>query len=370
MPVSLPRSFFAQLSSLVSTFIWDNRRQRIALRLLSRHRDTGGLGLPDTQRYYRAIALQRILNWRFHTQYKIWVSLEKYMAGRNLSYAPWLVREHRGLSDTTSPLMIQALKTWDRLNANLLLAPPVSPLALLGGYLWFPPGEQAAFFSPWVDDGTASCEKLMQVNTSGNPRDQAGSFPLDFWRYRQLHHFFKTQENAIWDISALTPFEHLFIVEEPAPHMIIEFYQLLSSAASTVKPPYVRAWERDLETVFTPAQLSSLYQLTRSSSIDSKTQELNYKILLRWYRIPADLTRTYSSISDQCWRGCGHRGTLLHSWWECPVFRPYWEDIKSQIKEITGIDIPLSAIHFLLHIPPMPEKPVQVKCSAPLIKCS
>lgn len=38
--------------------------------------------------------------------------------------------------------------------------PSVCPLAPLGGFLWFPPGEQIPFSVPWVDDGNASCGKL------------------------------------------------------------------------------------------------------------------------------------------------------------------------------------------------------------------
>lgn len=265
IPVALPKIFFAHISSLISTFVWNNKRPRIANRLLSHHRDIGGLGLPDAQMYYRAIVLQRILDWHFHTQSKLWVSLEKYMAGRNLAYAPWLAREHRGLSTSTSPLTTQALKTWDRLNANLSLAPPVSPLAPLGGYLCFLPGEQAAFFGPWVEGGSTSCGKLMQdgkLIPLETLRDRTGSFPMDFWHYRQLHHFFKTQGDSIRDVSSLTPFERLFIAEEPISHMVSELYQLLSSASPAVKPSYIRAWERDLEVVFTPTQLTSLYQLT------------------------------------------------------------------------------------------------------------
>lgn len=103
IPVSIPRGFFAQLSNVISSFICNGRNLRIASRLLSHPREAGGLGLPDIRMYYQAIAFQRILDWRFHTQTKIWVSLEKYLAGRNLSYAPWLAREYRGLSDFTSP---------------------------------------------------------------------------------------------------------------------------------------------------------------------------------------------------------------------------------------------------------------------------
>lgn len=198
---------------------------------------------------------------------------------------PRKVWQHRGLSDFTSPLMTQALGTWDRLNAKLALAPSVSPLAPLGGFLWWPPGEQITFLGPWLEDGSTSCGKLLQdgkLIRLETLREQSGSFPMDFWRYRQLHHFFVTHGGSIRDVSTLTPFECLFIAEEMILHMISELYCLISSKASTLKPTFVRSCERDLETVFTPTQLWHLYQLTRSSSIDYKTQETNYKILSRW----------------------------------------------------------------------------------------
>lgn len=57
------------------------------------------------------------------------------MAGRNIAYALWLSQEHRGLSEDMSPWTIHALRTLDRVNRALALAPYVSPLAPLGGFL-------------------------------------------------------------------------------------------------------------------------------------------------------------------------------------------------------------------------------------------
>lgn len=179
---------------------------------------------------------------------------------------------------------------------------------------------------------------------------------MNFWRYRQLHHFFERHGHTIRDPLSLTPFEQLFVQEEPVTHMVSELYKLLGSAAQLPKPIYIRKWERDLGTEFTDVQLSHLYYLTHSSSIDSKVQETNFKIMSRWYRVPEDLARIYPTRSDLCWRGCGHKGTLTHIWWNCPKIVPFWTDIKDQIKVITGIEVPLSPMHFLLHIPPISLK--------------
>lgn len=133
--------------------------------------------------------------------------------------------------------------------------------------------------------------------------------------------------------------------------MISELHKILTQTTPTAKPAYIREWERDLEQEFSENQLTQIYQLTHTSSIDSKTQENNYKILAQWYRVPAALAKIFPSVSNLCWWGCGHRGTLLHIWWECPVIQGFWSDVKNQIRQALGIDLPMSPIHFLLHVP-------------------
>lgn len=74
---------------------------------------------------------------------------------------------------------------------------------------------------------------------------------------------------------------------------------------------------------------------------------------MRWYPVPTTLA-IYSLASDLCWRGCGQRGTFIHIWWECPVIKAYWVDIKAWIAQIFGINLPFSPLHFLLHAPALP----------------
>lgn len=72
---------------------------------------------------------------------------------------------------------------------------------------------------------------------------------------------------------------------------------------------------------------------------------------MMWYRVPTMLARIYPSTSDLCWRGCGQRGSFLHVWWDCPLIRPFWEEIKRNVKAILEIDLPLVPVHFLFHLP-------------------
>lgn len=58
-----------------------------------------------------------------------------------MARAPLVPREYPGLSEYTSPVTTYTLKVWDSLHGMGRLAPFVSPLAPLGGFPWFTPGE-------------------------------------------------------------------------------------------------------------------------------------------------------------------------------------------------------------------------------------
>lgn len=118
--------------------------------------------------------------------------------------------------------------------------------------------------------------------------------------------------------------------------------------------PYKLELVCDLQCKFTDEQLHHLCRLTHFSLVDTKTQENSYKLLLRWYCVPATLTRIYPSPSDLCWMGCDQRGTFPHMWWDCPVIVNFWSTVHKHIMESLDIDLPPLPKHLLLHIPTTP----------------
>lgn len=92
---------------------------------------------------------------------KLWVQLEKFLAGRNLSHAPWIPQDCRRLSELASPMAIHALEMWDALNKQGQLAHIISPLAPLGDFPWLILGEHLSFFRFWSADG----DKMWQIYT-------------------------------------------------------------------------------------------------------------------------------------------------------------------------------------------------------------
>jgi len=57
------------------------------------------------------------------------------------------------------------------------------------------------------------------------------------------------------------------------------------------------------------------------------------KTIMRCCLIPVRMAIIKKSINSKYWRGCGEKGTLLSSWWECNLIqspgRKVWKFLKS-----------------------------------------
>ena len=120
--------------------------------------------------------------------------------------------------------------------------------------------------------------------------------------------------------------------------------------------PGINKWERDLGRKFSLTQRKHIICLALNSSVSTRIQESNYKLLNQWYYTPVKMHKFSIENSEYCWR-CGlEQGTLLHIFWSCVKIRKYWLEVQRISQKFTEIQLPDDPAFFLLHSSQIPVR--------------
>lgn len=139
LPIWVPPTFFKQLQTIVRDFIWAHRSARTKIQTLTRPKEKGGIGLPDIRRYYKAVHLDRIVDWHCNKDSKQWVKMEVEHASIPLLSSPWLLSPPP--EDLKAhPLIGATLTIAKRTFRSTELSPLPSPMTPVIGNPDFTPG--------------------------------------------------------------------------------------------------------------------------------------------------------------------------------------------------------------------------------------
>uniref|UniRef100_A0A5F8G2X7 Uncharacterized protein n=1 Tax=Monodelphis domestica TaxID=13616 RepID=A0A5F8G2X7_MONDO len=144
--------------------------------------------------------------------------------------------------------------------------------------------------------------------------------------YIKLKSFCTNKTNITKIRRETTNWEKIFI-ETSDKGLITHIYNELNQMYKKSSHSPIDKWAREMDRQFSDKEIKTINKHMKKCSTSLIIREMQIKTTLRYHLTPSRLANITAKESNECWRGCGKVGTLIHCWWSCELIQPFWRAI-------------------------------------------
>uniref|UniRef100_A0A8C5PJR2 Uncharacterized protein n=1 Tax=Leptobrachium leishanense TaxID=445787 RepID=A0A8C5PJR2_9ANUR len=236
IPIDLPRTFFRDLQTQISNYVWRGSRPRLKFSILTLPKARGGLPYQTSRYTIRLATFSVFWNGQNPANSKRVGVVEQDEAGIPLTVLPWLpklqgLRRVRDLHYTSATLRI-----WHRVMRVLDLSSDPSPLTPLLCQASTPTFYTPSIFTDLLQTQTPRIRDVFRDQQLASLTDILGDRAVTFlryFRYQQIASFIRSIPQRTKLTRPLTEFEKQCMTADLLPHGVSYLYELLQRSNRT-----------------------------------------------------------------------------------------------------------------------------------------